>query len=309
MAASWDGTAKNPLSAYSYNENIQFYDSGGALRNASIYYDLAQTNGGQTVLEYVVALAPDDDGSSLAGTKAAGLLMAGTVNFSSKGELQNITAFTPPASGDPADLAAWLPAPLANGSPAFTVTPSGGSSQTIALNMGLNLSGATAYASAADVAASPAGLYAADTAATRATTASTAYGTTTGTTALTMDGYGAGVLKSLDIASDGTITAQYSNGQSHAVYRIPLYRFTSQDGLENAGGNHYRATTASGTAQEGVAGTENFGVIREYSLEQSNVDYAREFSNMIITQRGFQMNSKIITTCDLLLQKALEIKR
>ena len=93
------------------------------------------------------------------------------------------------------------------------------------------------------------------------------------------------------------------------LYRIPLYRITSQDGLRREGGNRYSASLESGEAQEGIPGTENFGTLSEYSLEQSNVDYAREFTNMIIVQRGFQMNSKVVTTSDQMLQKALELKR
>lgn len=309
MASAWDGSAASSLSGYSYKEDIQFYDSGGTLRSASIYYDLAGSDGGQKVVEYVVAMDPAQDGSALAGTKAAGLLMAGTLTFSSSGELQSLTAFTPPESGDPADLAAWKAAPLQGGSPAFQVTPAGSSSQSIALGMGLTLSEGSSFANAAQAAASPAGIYAASATATRKADSSTAYGTTTGTKSLSMDGYGEGLLQDLSIASDGTITASYSNGQAQDLYRIPLYRFVSQDGLENSGGNHYKATAASGSAQEGVAGTENLGSISEYSLEASNVDYAREFSTMIITQRGFQMNSKVITTCDQMLQKALELKR
>ena len=59
----------------------------------------------------------------------------------------------------------------------------------------------------------------------------------------------------------------------------------------------------------GVAGTENFGTINSYSLEMSNVDMATEMVNLIVTQRGFQSNSKVITTADEMLRKAMEIKR
>ena len=59
----------------------------------------------------------------------------------------------------------------------------------------------------------------------------------------------------------------------------------------------------------GRAGSENFGTINAYNIENSNVDLAQEMVNMIINQRGFQSNSKVVTTADLMLQKALEIKR
>lgn len=314
MASTWNGTSSTPLASnqYSYSQAIQFYDTNGALQNATIYYDLAGKNGGQTAVEYVVALDdPSIDGSSLAGTKAAGLLMAGTLTFSSAGELQNITAFSPPSSGDPTDLTSWTPAALVNGSPAFTATVAGGGTQTIGLDMGLTLTGSAAsgLANAAAASADPSSIYGINTSATRNSTASTAYGTSTGSVAASMNGYGEGYLKDITIGTDGTITGKYSNGQNLDLYQIPLYRFTSEDGLKNTGNNRFAATKESGAAQEGVAGTENFGTLNECTLEQSNVDLATEFTNMIITQRGFQMNSKIITTCDQLLQKALELKR
>ena len=79
--------------------------------------------------------------------------------------------------------------------------------------------------------------------------------------------------------------------------------------MRREGSNHFSSTPACGEVQEGIPGDENFGTLSEWSLEQSNVDYAREFSTMIITQRGFQMNSKVVTTSDQMLQKALELKR
>ncbi len=314
MASSWDGTAATPLaqSGYSYSQAIRFYDAAGTLQKATVYYDLAGTSNGQTAAEYVVALDdPSLDGSSLAGTKAAGLLMAGTMTFSSSGELRNLTAFAPPSSGDPTDLTSWTPSGVVNGSPAFTVTVAGSGTQTIGLDMGLTFAGSAAsgLANAAAASADPASLYGENPSATRNGTASNAYGESNDSIISSMDGYGEGHLRDLTVAGDGTISGNYSNGQSVDLYQIPLYRFTSEEGLESRGSNRYAATEASGAAREGIAGTENFGTVNECALEQSNVDLATEFSNLIITQRGFQMNSKVVTTCDQILQKALEIKR
>ena len=261
-------------------------------------------------MEYAVALAPSDDASSLAGTKGAGLLMAGTLTFSSTGQLQNVTAFTPPASGNTQDLSAWTPASLQNGSPAFTVVPSGAKAQTISLNMGLTLTDSSSgLASAADAASNPSAVYSPNTKATRQPTASTAYGTTASSVMQQRDGFSEGFLYNVTVTSDGILRGRYSNGQEEDLYRIPLHRFTSQDGLRHEGNNRYSASLESGPAQEGIPGSENFGTLKEYVLEQSNVDYAREFTNMIITQRGFQVNSKVVTTSDQMLQKALELKR
>ena len=107
----------------------------------------------------------------------------------------------------------------------------------------------------------------------------------------------------------GTVVAHYSNGQTHELYQIPIFRFTSEDGLRREGNNLYSATPESGAIQYGTAGTENYGTVLGNYLETSNVDMAREMVNMIVVQRGFQSNSKSITTVDAMIQKALELKR
>ena len=314
LASSWQGASAIPLAggSYSYAEAFSFYDTDGTMRTGTIYYDGAGSSGGMSAVEYVVALDdPSLDGSSLAGTQAVGLLMAGTLTFNSSGELVNMTAFTPPASGDPADLSGWTAADLSNGLPALTVTLQGGQSQTIGLNMGLTLSGSAAngLSSAAEAAALPEVVFAANTNAARGASTATAYGDSAYTILSGGDGYAQGVFRSFSINAEGVLTGSYSNGQTQDLCRVTLYRFVSEDGLKSMGGNQYAATFESGAAEEGVAGEENFGDIEQYALEQSNVDYAVEFSNLIITQRAFQMNSKVITTSDAMLQKALEIKR
>lgn len=312
LASSWNGANGTPLVSgqYGFQQEIQFYDNNGDLQSADIYYDLAASDNGQTVVEFVVGMDPSLDGSDLAGTNAAGLLMAGTLTFSSSGELLNMTAFTP-SSGDPTDLTSWVPAEVVNGSPAFTVTVAGSGTQTVGLDMGVTLgkSAASDFSSAAAASADPSSFYGVNSSVTATGVTTTFYGDAPDGVSVSMDGYATGYLQDLTVKSDGTIRGNYSNGQSQDLYQIPLYRFTSEDGLESTAHNHYAATTASGAAQEGVAGTENFGTIAECALEQSNVDLSTEFTNMIITQRGFQMNSKVISTCDQLLQKALEIKR
>ena len=314
MAAAWDGTKTPPLSSsfYSYSEPVSFYDANGTLRTGSIYYDLAGKTGGATSVEYLVALDPRLDASGRAGTESAGLLMAGTVTFGSSGQMSNLTAFTPPGSGSPADLSGWSPASLSDdGYPVFTAQVTGSSPQSVSLSMGLALTGSASagLASAADAAANPDAIYAPNVGAKLSATASTFYGDTCANTSSKRDGYSEGFLRELSVTTDGIIRGSYSNGQTQDLYRINLYRFTSQDGLHNEGHNHFSAPPAAGKIEEGIPGTENFGTLAQYSLEGSNVDYAREFSTMIITQRGFQMNSKVVTTSDEMLKKALELKR
>ena len=88
------------------------------------------------------------------------------------------------------------------------------------------------------------------------------------------------------VTTDGIIRGKYNNGETQDLYRISLYRFASQDGLHNEGNNHFSATPEAGVIEEGIPGSENFGTLSQYSLETSNVDYAREFSLMIVTQRA-----------------------
>ena len=310
MAAAWDGTATPPLatSSYSYREPIQLFDKNGNAQTAYVYYDLAGQVNGQTAVEYVIAMDPANDGSGLAGGKSAGLLMAGTMSFTSAGQIHNLTAFSPP-SGDPANLAGWTAAPFANGVPQFNATFAGSGSQTVSFGSGLALAGAQPFATAADANGNPDAVFAPSAGATRSASATTTYGKSPVSVSQQNDGYPEGFLRDLQVKEDGTIVGLYSNNQSDDLYRISLYRFTSQDGLQREGGNRFSATSAAGAVEEGKPGTENFGTLQEYFLEQSNVDFAREFTTMIITQRGFQMNSKVITTSDQMLQKALEIKR
>jgi flagellar hook protein FlgE len=265
-------------------------------------------------VEYLVALAPGQDASGLVGTQAEGLLMAGTLTFSSNGQLANMTAFYPPASGDPADLAGWTPAAMSNGQPVMRVQATNAAAQNITLDMGLALPHAgpnagAGLSSAAELAANSHVIYNNTVPKTISQNASNTYGTAPGALYASRDGYGPGEMRDMYVTADGIVRVMYTNNQSQDVYRVSLYRFTSQDGLRNEGGNHFSATPDSGPADEGVPGSENFGTIRDYALEQSNVDYAREFSHMIVTQRGFQMNSKIITTCDTMLQTAIQLKR
>jgi len=316
MTVGWDADQRPPLAkgSYGYSEPVAFYDSNGRLREATIYYDQAVKNGGITVVEYLVALPPGEDASGLSGTKAAGLLMAGTLTFSSNGDLANMTAFYPPASGNPADLTGWLPAAMQNGQPVMNIQARGAAGQSITLDLGLSLPQAGPNAGAGLVSAAEAvsnqGVILNNTVPkTHSSRATTLLGNAPGGMYTNRDGYGPGEMRDMYVTNDGLVRVSYNNGQSQDVARVSLYRFVSQDGLRHEGGNHYSATLDSGPANEGVAGDENFGTIKDYALEQSNVDYAREFSHMIVTQRGFQMNSKIITTCDAMLQTAVQLKR
>lgn len=313
MAASWNGTSNPPLGVgqFSYSEPVEFYDAAGNRQKATIYYDRADTVNGMNIVEYMIAMDPALDGSSRAGTESAGLLMAGTITFDSAGTMQGLSGFTPPAGGSPANLAAWAPAGVKNGMPVFSPNITGAGVQSVGMDFGLRLPGdaSQGLASAADAATNASKLATPINGATREQMATTAWGSSPASRSQNTDGFGEGYLRDVTIGEDGVVKGVYSNNQTLELARLVLYRFTSQDGLRKEGGNHFAATEDSGAAQEGIPGTENFGKLAQRSIEQSNVDYAREFTHMIITQRGFQMNSKVVTTSDQMIQKALELKR
>jgi flagellar hook protein FlgE len=126
--------------------------------------------------------------------------------------------------------------------------------------------------------------------------------------ALKQDGSPAGTLQSFRIGNDGVITGVFSNGKSRAVGQIAMASFNNPPGLEKAGGSTYRMSADSGLPQIGVPGTGGRGMLAAGSVEMSNVDLSQEFSNLIIAQRGFQANSKVITTSDDLLQTLINLK-
>ncbi|MCR4434493.1 MAG: flagellar hook protein FlgE [Clostridiales bacterium] len=125
-----------------------------------------------------------------------------------------------------------------------------------------------------------------------------------------VDGYPTGNLVTFNIGSDGMITGIYSNGQQQPLGMIALASFENPAGLQKVGDNLYIPTTNSGDFKKGLkAGSEGVGTLNPGTLEMSNVDLSKEFTDMIITQRGFQANSRIITTSDEMLQELVNLKR
>jgi flagellar hook protein FlgE len=123
------------------------------------------------------------------------------------------------------------------------------------------------------------------------------------------DGYSAGDLQGVDVASDGILTGIYSNGQLIPLFRIGLAKFLNNYGLSSEGGNLFRETRASGGAITNKPGENGLGTLAPNSLEMSNVDISEEFVAMIVNQRGFQANSKTVTTVDEMMQTVINMKR
>lgn len=123
------------------------------------------------------------------------------------------------------------------------------------------------------------------------------------------DGQAAGTLQSFSLGSDGTITGAFSNGLKQVIGRIALASFTNPAGLEKSGGSLFQTTVNSGNPQLGAPGTGGRGTLAGGALEMSNVDLSSEFTNLIVAQRGFQANSRVITTSDEVLQELVNLKR
>ncbi len=129
------------------------------------------------------------------------------------------------------------------------------------------------------------------------------------TKAFKQDGYPMGYLENFKIDQSGIITGVYSNGTNRSLGQIALASFANEGGLEKAGESTYVISNNSGDpniSQSGVAGK---GKLIAGALEMSNVDLAEQFTDMIVTQRGFQANSKTITTSDEMLQILMTLKR
>jgi flagellar hook protein FlgE len=123
------------------------------------------------------------------------------------------------------------------------------------------------------------------------------------------DGYASGDLAGITIDGQGVVRGAYSNGQKLAIGQLTIAKFRSNEGLGRAGHNLWIATRDSGAAALGTAGSGGRGAVSSGALEQSNVDLAHQFVDLIAHQRAFQADSKTITTADEMLQELVNLKR
>ena len=129
------------------------------------------------------------------------------------------------------------------------------------------------------------------------------------TDSISQDGYTGGTLNDLKIDETGTIIGAFTNGKSFGLAQVALASFTNNEGLQSEGGNVFSQTANSGEAVIGAAGTGDKGTIAASKLEASNVDLSRALTDLIVIQRGFQANSKTITTSDEMLNTLLQLKQ
>ena len=123
------------------------------------------------------------------------------------------------------------------------------------------------------------------------------------------DGYQMGNLDKISISKTGMISGRFTNGISKNLAQLVIATFNNPSGLLREGDNVFAESNNSGLPVVGVAGTGNRSTVTPGALEMSNVDLSNEFTSMIITQRGFQANARVITTSDELLTELVNLKR
>jgi len=131
-------------------------------------------------------------------------------------------------------------------------------------------------------------------------------GSTTSST--DQNGYYSGTLTGYSIMQDGTIDGQFTNGQTQAIGQIALASFANNQGLQLTGGNSYQSTLASGAAVIGAANSGGRGTLTGGSVELSNVDISTEFTNLIVVQRAFEADSRVVTTFDSVSSSTINLQ-
>jgi flagellar hook protein FlgE len=137
----------------------------------------------------------------------------------------------------------------------------------------------------------------------------TGYSAVSATSSITQNGSAPGMIENISISADGRIVATFGAGQTVDVAQLALASFNNPKGLVKLGSTRFGESQAAGIPNIGIAGTAGRGTLIGSALEQSNVDIAQEFTQMILAQRGYQANSKTITVSDELLVDTLALKR
>nr|WP_256461168.1 flagellar hook-basal body complex protein [Blastococcus sp. PRF04-17] len=137
----------------------------------------------------------------------------------------------------------------------------------------------------------------------------TQFGGATEINAPDQNGYALGSLQAFQLGADGTIMGVYSNELRQPIGRLAVATFNNPGGLEKSGNSSFRVGVNSGVAMVGTAGAGGRGSLVSGALEMSNVDLAEEFTGLIVAQRGFQANSRVITSSDEILQDLVNLKR
>jgi len=303
-ASPFDAT--NP-DTYSYSTSLTGYDSLGGSEQVNLYFVQTPPSGtGGTGAAEVYAVVngdtanPQDLGTmtfnsagQLSGTvepgtgivtatttttDAAGNVLSTTTSNIANGGTVPATATTTDAAGDTVTTTYALTTPAvataSNGTFVMNVNPTDGAATS---TINVDFSGTTQYGGAS------------------------------GVNNLEQDGYASGTLSNFSIGSDGTITGNYSNGQTMVLGQVVLATFNDPNGLVNLGGNQFEATLQSGVAQISAPGSTNHGSLQGGALEESNVDLTNQLVDLITAQRNYQANAQTIKTQQTVDQTLLQM--
>ena len=301
---SWDGrnvtghpkTAPIEANRFDYTSSIAIYDDQGAKQDLTIYYDRTST---ANEYEFLVTTDPTQDQrvtdtGAIAATadKGSGALMYGTLTFSTSGEITAIKAYNVPADGqvNPSAPDNQIKLGAEDSTYSFPVNFTGDPT-----NHDIKLDFGAIYSGTGDTF-------------TPSAQATTQYANTSTTITGNQDGAASGFLQSVHTDTNGLISASYSNGQLVKKGQVALANFSNSEALSHIGGNSYRATSASGTVTTGAPGDTGNGTLIPNGSEMSNVDLAVELPSMMLTQRFFQANIKMIQINDEMLGSLLDIK-
>ena len=270
IGAAFDETDAGNTSNFS--STLTVYDSLGVSHVINIYFRKDTESAAGNTWEWFAVVNDTDSASGNTEIQAAG-----TLDFDSNGALDlesNMASYASPSGT------------------AFTFTGfnfSGGATanQSINFDFGTSITGEAGT-----------GL-----------DGTTQFGSTSATIFQSQDGYASGSLRNITITQDGYITGIFTNGQTRAVGQVALAKFLAPTEVKKMGKNLFSESSESGQPIISIPGTSGTGVVLSNTLELSNVDLAEEFVKMIISQRGFQANSKMVSTSDELMQELINLKR
>jgi flagellar hook protein FlgE len=238
---------------------VAFNQNSSSTYNYSTSTTVYDTLGGSQQVNMYFAKSAAGTWNVYAGTSTGTATLVGQANFNSSGTLLGTSQAVLPLTTPPTFTATSTPYTFN-----LSIPTTDGSSTP--QNITLNIAGTTQY------------------------------GGKDGVNSLQPDGYAAGQLTGFTVAADGTLTGNYSNGQTSALGQIVLANFANQNGLIDLGNNEYGATSASGVAQISTPGSTNHGVLQGGAVENSNVDLTSELVNLITAQRNYQANAQTIKT-------------
>jgi flagellar hook protein FlgE len=260
----------NAVTGSTFTTSVQVYDALGKSHLSTITY----TKTGAGAWSFATTVDGGDVTGGTAGTPFT--LAAGALSFDATGRLTSVTPTAPATGGGalPADAVmdmSFTTPTWTNGAAANTLTWD--------LTDANNTSSLTGFAAQS------------------------------ATSSISQNGSAAGMIDNITILPDGVIQATFGAGQTVAVGQLAMASFNNPKGLVKLGSNRYGESQSAGIPNVGTAGTGGRGTLIGSALEQSNVDIAQEFTQMILAQRGYQANSKTITVSDELLVDTLALKR